>query len=151
MRNIVHLPENRFTNQTNKMNTSIEAFEFTKEKIKELLDEYGLKSVVRESALKNDPDTIRKYSDEAHVPSEYWEIVEIFPKTKFHKDEIFKLFRYLNMCGITFDKGYSCDNNSVHFEIDWSFRFEKKSEDMEHLYSINWLEDASCDMDKSLN
>ena len=99
--------------------TTIEAYEFTLEKINELKNK-GI-----EIKIKERPNSKKELADK--LPFELWRQINFINLTNSQADEILAMAKYLNLCGIQFDAGGM--GNSRDWELNWSFRYGKEEDE----------------------
>ena len=98
--------------------TTIEAYEFTLKKINELKNK-GI-----EIKIQARPYNRKKLEDK--FPNDLWRQINFINLTERQADEVIKMAKYLNLCGIQFDAGGM--GNNKDWELDWSFCYRKENE-----------------------
>ena len=118
------------------MNTILDAYYFAMTKVNEL-KEQGI-NVEINKYLSDDS------SSSENIPFEKWCNVDFEKVTQEQSVKINEMANYLGMCGITFDMG-GCVN-SRDWSFDWSFSYEKGSENWEWKEALNEVEDMITTM-----
>lgn len=99
--------------------TITEAYRFTIEKIEELKAK-GISVVFKDRQKESDhPD--------GQLPSGLWKHIQFVNVARTQAQEIFKMVKYLNLCGIRFDIGG--ESGKIDWELDWSFKYTGKDDE----------------------
>jgi len=126
------------------MNT-LEAYDFTLEKIKEL-ETHEIKVHFKESNSRNSKDCIKKYSGSERISPDKWYHVEMSFDNEFQLNKMIEMQRYLSMCGISFDTGGM--SGFRDWELDWSFKYTEGKENWTHIDQIDVMEDIISQLSK---
>lgn len=119
--------------------TTEEALAFTLNKVDEL-KELGIKVINKPCLSKDNPKTIKKYSNPENTKPNTWIHISFRTTDGKHLMAIHEAVNYLGMCGITFDTG-GC-NGQRDWALDWSFSYKEGSEDWIRRNARDDLEDT---------
>ena len=103
---------------------TIEAYDLTLEKIKELKAE-GILTIIKPYSPKESFDLAKMYNKKENIPPEKWIRVTFSSLSDVQAIKVRDAANYLGMCGIRFDSGGAVDRAewSRDWELDWSFTY----------------------------
>jgi hypothetical protein len=116
-----------------------EAYEFTLEKVRELMDD-GIHVNMIVPKLASNLEVVRKAKEKGGaIPSDKWVRISFKNLDKMEAEKVLEKGNYLGLCGISFDCGGS--EGVRDWELDWSFTYNKGQEMLDWIESREQIED----------
>ena len=110
--------------------TTIEAYEHTLEKIKELDDGDIIVRVVPHNSRRS-AEIRKRYKGNEHIPPDKWVNVNFRFSNREQEQKIREAVNYLSLCGIYFDTGGM--GGERDWELDWSFKYAIENDVVKNL------------------